>query len=99
MLGLDRNTQSALDHIRTALEANCAALLALETIRAEASDVTAIQREVQQAIESLREAIAELRASHDQEPSIMLAHGFVLPAAAERSPAARRSGQAKPPRI
>lgn len=96
MLGLDRNTQSAVDHITTALEANCAALLALETIRAEASDVTAIQGEVQQAIESLREAIAELRASHDQEPSIML--GFVLPAAAEQSPAPRRSGQAKPPR-
>lgn len=98
MLGLDRNTQSALDHIRTALEANCAALLALETIRAEASDVTAVQGEVQQAIESLREAIAELRASHDQEPSMMLAHGFVLPAAAEQSPAAR-SGQAKPPQM
>ena len=76
-----RDIQPALDHLEAALESSCATLVALEATRAQdgarASDAGPIPGELGDAIESLRAAIAELRAMHDVETNV-LAFGFVL---------------------
>ena len=77
----DRDIQPALSHLEAALESSCATLIALEATRAQegerARDAGPIQGQLGDAIESLRAAIAELRAMHDVETN-MLAFGFVL---------------------
>lgn len=71
----------ALYHLEAALESSCATLVALEATRAQergsARDTGPIQGQIGDAIESLRAAIAELRAMHDVETNV-LAFGFVL---------------------
>jgi len=77
----DRDIQPALSHLEAALESSCATLIALEATQAQegerARDAGPIQGQLGDAIESLRAAIAELRAMHDVETN-MLAFGFVL---------------------
>jgi len=77
----DRDIQPALRHLEAALESSCATLIALEATRAHdresARDACPIQGQIGDAIQSLRTAIAELRAMHDVETN-MLAFGFVL---------------------
>ena len=60
-----RKSRHAAAHIQTALEASCGALITLESIRARAGDEATedLRRPIQQAIESLRQAIAELRSA------------------------------------
>ena len=74
-----RNARKPAAHIQTALEASCGALITLESIRAQAVDgATAdVRRPIQQAIESLRQAIAELRSATD-ESARLLPGEFVL---------------------
>jgi hypothetical protein len=76
-----RDIQPALAHLEAALESSCATLIALEATRAQNQDGARakglIQGQIGDAIESLRAAIAELRAIHDVETN-MLAFGFVL---------------------
>jgi hypothetical protein len=79
-----RNIQPALKHLEAALEASCASLIALESVRDETLEPSPIHGQVTRAVGSLRAAISELRAMHDSETSV-LAFGFVLAA-----PGARR---------
>ena len=79
MSTLSGDIQPALDHLEAALEASCASLIALESIRDKAVDARPIHDQVTRAVESVRAAIAELRAVHDSETS-MFAFGFVLAA-------------------
>ena len=76
-----RDIQPALGHLEAALESSCATLIALEITRAQhregARDAGPIQGQIGEAIGSLRTAIAELRAMHDVDTSV-LAFGFVL---------------------
>ena len=74
-----RDIRPALGHLEAALEASCASLIALESIRDEALDARPVYAQISRGVESLRAAIAELRAVHDAETS-MLAFGFVLAA-------------------
>lgn len=73
--------QPALGHLEAALESSCATLIALEVTRAEdredAGTPSPIHGQISDAIESLRAAIAELRALHDVETNV-LAFGFVI---------------------
>jgi hypothetical protein len=73
-----RDIQPALDHLEAALEASCATLMALEATRLVTQD-GGVHGEIRQAIASVRRAIAEMRALHDVETSV-LAFGFVLEA-------------------
>lgn len=76
----DLDIQPALGHLEAALESSCATLIALEVTRAQDREGRAagpIQGQISDAIESLRAAIAELRALHDSETN-MLAFGFVI---------------------
>ncbi len=91
MSTLSGDIQPALDHLEAALEASCAGLIALESIRDQAVDARALHDQVTRAVESVRAAIAELRAVHDSETS-MFAFGFVLAAA----PGWRRAVHATP---
>jgi hypothetical protein len=76
-----REIQPALNHLEAALEASCATLMALESSRLGTEDgASAVQCQLRQAIASVREAIAEMRALHEVETS-MLAFGFVLASA------------------
>lgn len=70
-------------HIQTALEASCGALIVLESIRPRAEDhaTEELCRPIQQAIDSLRQAIVELRSASDHGPS-RLPKEFVLRAGA-----------------
>jgi hypothetical protein len=79
MSTLSGDIQPALDHLEAALEASCASLIALESIRDQAVDARPVHDQVTRAVESVRAAIAELRAVHDSETS-MFAFGFVLAA-------------------
>lgn len=76
-----RDIQPALAHLESALEASCATLMALQASALGMPDsgreTGAIRAQIARAIESARDAIAELRAVHDVEAS-MLAFGFVL---------------------
>lgn len=76
-----RDIQPALGHLEAALESSCATLVALEATRDQdregARDPGPIKGQIGDAIESLRAAIAELRAMHDVETNV-LAFGFVL---------------------
>lgn len=78
-----RDIQPALAHLESALEASCATLMALQASALGMPDcgreTGAIRAQIARAIESAREAIAELRAVHDADAS-MLAFGFVLAA-------------------
>jgi hypothetical protein len=61
-----RNPQKAAGYIKTAIEASCGALITLESLHVRAGDVaTEDLRSIQQAIESIRGAIAELRSASD----------------------------------
>ena len=102
MSTLSGDIQPALDHLEAALEASCASLIALESIRDHAVDARPIHDQVTRAVESTRAAIAELRAVHDSETS-MFAFGFVLAAApgwrrAERGTPDQGSPQVRPRR-
>ena len=89
MTAESRDIQSSLHHLEAALEATCATLIALESARLgtrdSSGDTYAAQCQVRNAIASLREAMAALRALHDVETSI-LAFGFVLGADHEWAP-------------
>ena len=92
----------APDHLRTALEASCGALIMLEWIRRETAaaeiDADSLQARLTDTIESLHRATAELRLARDDEPSV-LAFGFVLrPAPARSRAGSRRSGHPSPRR-
>ena len=79
MITEPRDIQPALGHLEAALEASCASILALDSIRDEALDARSIYAQITRGVEALRAAINELRAVHDAETS-MLAFGFVLAA-------------------
>ncbi len=89
-----RDIQPALAHLESALEASCATLVALQASALAMPDggleSGAVRAQLARAIESVREAISELRAVHDVETS-MLAFGFVLGADSPR-PIARHRG-------
>ncbi len=91
---LDHNQRR--DHLETALEAACCALVTLESIRSATgqldADPVGIQAHVQCAIESLRDALTELRMSRS-ETANPLVLGFV--AAAPPPPSSDR-GQPRP---
>jgi hypothetical protein len=87
MTRADEPTPSA-DHLESALEASCDALITLEAIPStsgsEAGDRPRTRLHVAQAIELLRRAIAELQLAHNVDgPGLAL--GFVLRAERERS--------------
>jgi len=93
-----RDIQQPLAHLESALEASCAALMAIEASALGTPDgareTGAVRAQLQRGIASVREAIAELRALHDVETS-MLAFGFVLGADAGWSrPRGRRPARA-----
>ena len=76
-----RDIQPALAHLESALEAGCATLVALQASALNMPDggreTGAVRAQLARAVDSVREAISELRALHDVETS-MLAFGFVL---------------------
>jgi hypothetical protein len=78
-----RHSPPALDHIQAALEASNGALIGLEWIAAqlahEADDRASVRQQTRQAIESLRQAITELRLARG-EACGALTLGFVLQA-------------------
>lgn len=85
-----QNRPTDPDRLRTALEESCAALIALESTRARMTDSSVDPSGVQQlgrAIESLRQAIAQLRMASATEATV-LALDFVLEANADQPPAA-----------
>jgi len=91
----------APDHFQTALEASCGALITLESIYAQTAhgpiDGSTLQPQLTEAIESLRQATAELRLARDDEPSA-LALGFVLRSARGGSRAGSRPTRHPSPR-
>ena len=101
MITQRRDIQPPLDHLEAALEATCATLIALESAqlgnREGTGDTSAAQRQIRNAIASVREAMAALRALHDVETS-MLAFGFVLGANNEWSRARRTAARQVKPR-
>jgi len=91
--------QPALDHLEAALESSCATLIALEATRAQDpdgahDDAGPVQGQIDDAIQSLRAAITELRAIHDVETN-MLAFGFVLDADPRSARTQKRRGQTR----
>jgi hypothetical protein len=77
-----------LDHIETALEASCGALITLQSIDvAAAPNGDGMHGHIAEAIHSLRHAIDELRAAQSRGAS-GLALGFVL-ARGRRNPSPR----------
>jgi hypothetical protein len=98
-----RDIQPALTHLESALEASCATLMALQATASGmpdgGRDTGPVRAQLARAIESVREAIAELRALHDDEASL-LAFGFVLAGDPpwSRSRARRREAQLRPRR-
>jgi len=95
-----RDIRPALAHLESALEASCATLVALQAGALAMPDggreTAAVRGQLARAVESLREAISELRALHEVETSL-LAFGFVLgvdrprPSTRERPSQGRRS--------
>jgi hypothetical protein len=93
-----RDIQPALIHLEAALEASCATLMALEASSANMRDgPPVLNRQIREAIASLREAIAEMRALHDVETGV-LAFGFVLGAEPRWNRSRARRRQFKPRR-
>ena len=96
MTAESRDIQPSLHHLEAALEATCATLVTLESARLGNRDGTgdtyAAQCQVRDAIASLREGMAALRALHDVETSI-LAFGFVLGADHEYPPRQARTSE------
>jgi hypothetical protein len=78
--------RSAADHVESALEVICGALVTLESVSESANrgpvDAKGVQRLTSQAIESLRQAIAELRLALDAGTATLVP-GFVLQSGAE----------------
>jgi hypothetical protein len=76
-----RATSTTLAQLETALEVCCGVLMAVVAMRARAHDTESQIRDVEgqmiRAIDSLRDAMAELRLVHGEEASA-LAFGFVL---------------------
>jgi hypothetical protein len=102
----DLDIQPALGHLEAALESSCATLIALEVTRAQDREAARaagpVQGQISDAIESLRAAIAELRALHDSETNV-LAFGFVIGAdpgwaRTHIRPRQTRGGQSSPRR-
>ncbi len=83
-----RDRKPANDHVQTALEASCAVLIAMESIRASISDsdscVESVQALATDAIVELRRAIREIYLAREQQPRL-LPDGFVLGADPEPS--------------
>jgi hypothetical protein len=96
-----RDYLPALDRIEGALEASCGALLALESINSGTADCLrdgdALQTHVGLAIDSLREAIEELRLAQSTGSSA-LAIGFVLQGNGRPRSVKAEPGQSKPRR-
>lgn len=84
---LRSDTLSVLSHLEAAVEASCAALVALKAMRAQPAELTCEIRDVEagivQTIDWLRSAISELRSLHGEQTSF-LAFGFVLETTARR---------------
>jgi hypothetical protein len=74
----------ARQHLEAAFEATCDALSVLQVIDARADEQGSTKLQTKQAIESLRRAIADLRAARGTEPSA-LSFGFVAGATDTRS--------------
>jgi hypothetical protein len=72
----------ARDHLEAALEASCEALVGLQLTRQVGGE--AVKAQADQAIDSLRRAIVELRAARGEDQSA-LAHGFVTGESTEGS--------------
>jgi hypothetical protein len=96
-----RDYLPALDRIEGALEASCGALVTLQSITGTADvlrDADGMQAHVGLAIESLREAIKELRLAQSNGSSA-LAIGFVLTGNGRPERGVQdESGQSKPRR-
>ena len=71
--------EPALAHLEVALGASCATLVALEATKVAVREAPLLELQLQEAIESLREAIAAIRALRGAEAT-PLALGFVLAA-------------------
>jgi hypothetical protein len=81
------DTPPFLNELQSALDAGCAALVALEALPEESvtasQDATSgAQGQIKHMIKVLRKTISEVRAARDEEASV-LAFGFVLAAGAE----------------
>jgi hypothetical protein len=84
---------SGLDHVYSALEATCDALMMLQCVAVAFADrggEPGVPVRVEQAIASLRRAIADLRLAHGAEESVV-ALGFVV----ETSPGRYRTERAR----
>jgi uncharacterized protein Yka (UPF0111/DUF47 family) len=77
------DTLSLLDELETALDSSCGALMALESLRAQAvkfaPEIGSVQEELTRTITSLMDAVAELRSLQGKRTSVV-AFGFVLEA-------------------
>lgn len=69
----ERKSQKATVQIQRALEESCSALITLESLRAAFDDGAAeeLRSPIEQAIECLRQAIAELRAAAGEDRQIL----------------------------
>ena len=72
----------AREHLEAALEATCDALSVLQAIDAQVDEHGWVKAQTRQAIDSLRRAIADLRAARGTEASA-LALGFVVEPSAQ----------------
>ncbi len=91
----------ASDHLYAALEASYDTLICLQMIRALAPDERRVERQVTQAIESLRRAIAEIAELREaqQERQTAVTCGFVIETvSAMDADAGLRAAQSKPRR-
>jgi hypothetical protein len=86
---LPTDTEPVLTRLESALDAGCAALVALQALPRQATpgrtDVVGVQRQLRHVTKLLRAAIDAVRAGDDEEPSL-LAFGFVLDAEAAGGP-------------
>jgi hypothetical protein len=75
-----------LDELQSALDAGCAALVALEalpdSVTVTPDAASGAQGQIKHMIKVLRKTISEVRATRDEEASV-LAFGFVLAAGAD----------------
>ena len=78
----------APDWLEAALEAACATLIALQLLRASAADDAQATRRLTHEIQSVRQAIAALRAARGGDA--VIGHGFVLDDAFVPDRASRR---------
>jgi hypothetical protein len=96
-----RDIKTALDHLEGALQASCATLIALQAtrigVRERSEGAYVVEAQIGEAIASVQEAIAELRALHDVGTS-GLAFGFVLAADSDWSRAHKRRRRQLSPR-